>query len=325
MEQEKIGKLIAALRKETGMTQEELGARLGVSQRSVSRWETGRNMPDLSLLEPLADTLGVSMTELLRGERIEGEAVPKSEASGAMAVLIALARDKQRLWNRVKALVVGALTLACMIGLYNMEFCVSIRSAADLERAIGEYRHLDENETAIDVLEWDSIGNQMIVLYKTHRYSGGLARLERGIFGKYRMLSAGENEVVLCAAEPIELGRKHYLAVYAPDGLPDVVSLRVIDERSGEVLYANAAGYGAFLDLVELDEKPSVWAFGSVHFYDAAGEEIPYGELLEKMGLSHANGGSGTGTAEQGMIYVLEGILLLLGFVIVRYYLKKED
>ena len=69
--QEKIGKFIAALRKEKKMTQEQLAQKLGVSNRSVSRWENGNTMPDLSMLPVLAEELGVSVTELLNGERTE--------------------------------------------------------------------------------------------------------------------------------------------------------------------------------------------------------------------------------------------------------------
>ena len=58
MEQIKTGKFIAELRKEKGMTQEQLGDRLGVNSRSVSRWENGHGMPDISLLLELADVLG---------------------------------------------------------------------------------------------------------------------------------------------------------------------------------------------------------------------------------------------------------------------------
>lgn len=69
MDQVKIGKFISKLRKEKGMTQDQLAQRLGVTQRSVSRWETGKNMPDLSLLQPLATELNVSISELLDGEK----------------------------------------------------------------------------------------------------------------------------------------------------------------------------------------------------------------------------------------------------------------
>lgn len=73
MEQIKTGKFIAELRKEKGMTQEQLGAKLGVNSRSVSRWENGHGMPDISLLLELADVLGVTVQELLEGSRREME------------------------------------------------------------------------------------------------------------------------------------------------------------------------------------------------------------------------------------------------------------
>ena len=64
MEQIKTEKFIAELRKEKGMTQEQLGERLGVNSRSVSRWENGHGMPDISLLLELADVLGVRLHRL---------------------------------------------------------------------------------------------------------------------------------------------------------------------------------------------------------------------------------------------------------------------
>lgn len=59
--------LIAAARKEQNMTQKELAAALHVSDRAVSKWERGAGFPDISLLEPLADTLGLGVLDLLRG------------------------------------------------------------------------------------------------------------------------------------------------------------------------------------------------------------------------------------------------------------------
>ncbi len=73
MNQEQIGKWIAFLRKENKLTQEQLAERLGVSSRSVSRWENGRCMPDFSLLWDLSGELGVSVPELLNGMRAHGE------------------------------------------------------------------------------------------------------------------------------------------------------------------------------------------------------------------------------------------------------------
>ena len=61
------GTTIRKLRETKGMTQEELAARIHVSAKAVSKWETGKGFPDISLLEPLAAVLGLSVIELLSG------------------------------------------------------------------------------------------------------------------------------------------------------------------------------------------------------------------------------------------------------------------
>ena len=71
MDQDKIGKFICAMRKRKGMTQEQLGERLGVTNKTVSRWETGKYMPDIDKLRELSAILGISINELLAGEQIE--------------------------------------------------------------------------------------------------------------------------------------------------------------------------------------------------------------------------------------------------------------
>ena len=73
MNQEKIGKFIAKCRKDKKMTQSELAEKLGVTDKSIGNWENGRNMPDLSLFKPLCDELGISINELLSGEKIKKE------------------------------------------------------------------------------------------------------------------------------------------------------------------------------------------------------------------------------------------------------------
>lgn len=70
MDQEKIGKFIAKCRKQRKMTQAELGEKLGVTEKSISNWENGRNMPDLSLFKPLCNELNITINELLSGEKI---------------------------------------------------------------------------------------------------------------------------------------------------------------------------------------------------------------------------------------------------------------
>lgn len=69
MDQAKIGAYLKELRKEKGLTQEELAEKLGVSGRTISRWETGFNMPDISLLVEIAEFFDVSIPEIIKGER----------------------------------------------------------------------------------------------------------------------------------------------------------------------------------------------------------------------------------------------------------------
>lgn len=70
MNQAKIGRFIANCRKQRKMTQSELGEKLGVTEKSVSNWENGRNMPDLSLFKPLCNELNITLNDLLSGEKV---------------------------------------------------------------------------------------------------------------------------------------------------------------------------------------------------------------------------------------------------------------
>lgn len=69
MDQIKIGNFLRELRKEKGLTQEQLAEKVNVARRTVSRWETGNNMPDLDILIELSDYYEVDLRELLNGER----------------------------------------------------------------------------------------------------------------------------------------------------------------------------------------------------------------------------------------------------------------
>ena len=73
MNQEKIGRFIASCRKECGYTQVSLGEKLGITDRAVSKWETGKGMPDASIMLELCNLLKISVNELLTGEHIAME------------------------------------------------------------------------------------------------------------------------------------------------------------------------------------------------------------------------------------------------------------
>ncbi len=73
MDTQKIGKFLKELRKEHDMTQEQLGERIGVTNKTVSRWETGNYMPPIESLKLLSDIYQISINEILSGERLDKE------------------------------------------------------------------------------------------------------------------------------------------------------------------------------------------------------------------------------------------------------------
>ena len=87
MDQIKMGKFIAALRKEKGLTQEKLGEKLGVTNKTVSRWENGNYMPDVEMLSLLSEEFGVSINELISGVRLAAEDFKKAADSNLVTAL----------------------------------------------------------------------------------------------------------------------------------------------------------------------------------------------------------------------------------------------
>ena len=73
MDQVKIGQFIGICRREKNLTKRQLADLVGVSDKAVSKWETGRGLPEASSMAPLCEALGINVNELLRGERIPGE------------------------------------------------------------------------------------------------------------------------------------------------------------------------------------------------------------------------------------------------------------
>lgn len=101
MNQEQIGRFIAELRKEKNMTQEKLAEVLEVSVKSISRWENGKTMPDLSMLPILAKELNVEVSELLNGRRMTKEEL--IELKDTIEQLIKYSQkeviDKSKIWQ----------------------------------------------------------------------------------------------------------------------------------------------------------------------------------------------------------------------------------
>lgn len=100
MDQKKTGSLLKELRKEKGMTQEQLAEYLNVSGRTISRWETGSNMPDLDILIELSDYYDIDIRELLDGER-KSEKMNKELKETLLKAADYSDHEKQRLAKRM--------------------------------------------------------------------------------------------------------------------------------------------------------------------------------------------------------------------------------
>lgn len=97
MDNIKTGNLIKELRTEKGITQKELAEKLNVSTAAVSKWENGRGFPDISIIEPLSIELGISITELIKGEKTFG-----TEENDSLAREIIEISKKERKFDRTR-------------------------------------------------------------------------------------------------------------------------------------------------------------------------------------------------------------------------------
>lgn len=123
MEQAKTGALIASKRRELNMTQAELAKKLGVTNKAVSRWETGAGFPDVSLLEPLADALGLSVLELLRGVRVEDACISLAEADSSVRQALGEAESLSRAKRIENTVLIVIILVGCVLSLVS---CVSV-------------------------------------------------------------------------------------------------------------------------------------------------------------------------------------------------------
>lgn len=111
MDQKNVGSFLRELRKEKQLTQEQLAERFGVTNRSVSRWETGSNMPDLSILVELADFYDVDIRDIIDGER-KGEDMNKEEKERLQLVADYAKTEKNTLLIRLRIFsIVGLISL----------------------------------------------------------------------------------------------------------------------------------------------------------------------------------------------------------------------
>ncbi|MDE6761611.1 MAG: helix-turn-helix domain-containing protein [Lachnospiraceae bacterium] len=182
MEKEKFGNFVAFLRKEQGMTQKDLAERLCLTDKAVSKWERGLSFPDISMLEPLAEIFGVTILELLQGERIQEEnAISIEETQKIMERSLNIS-DKEADRKHIQSKTV--ILICCMVLMFGITLVMNAQSLREwklkeeqmLQTELDAYRTAwDENGNEVFVNPYDAL-NQMVQDYQEDQVEEKLTR-----------------------------------------------------------------------------------------------------------------------------------------------------
>lgn len=136
MDREMLGRFIAQRRKERNMTQRELAEKLHVTDKAVSKWERGAGCPDISLLEPLAEALELSVDQLLTYQTApeEPEAAAEPVTSQAVQAVLDLTLEERRARRRRRWFIAMAVTLSLIVLAVVYVFLSSLQARGDLFR-----------------------------------------------------------------------------------------------------------------------------------------------------------------------------------------------
>ena len=123
MDLDKIGKFIALNRKNKGLIQEQLAEKLGVTNKTISRWETGKYMPDLSLLKPLSEELGITLNELLSGEKIKEEKIVENTERNILNTIDYSSKKVENEHKKISIIlmILGAIISISALTIFNKE------------------------------------------------------------------------------------------------------------------------------------------------------------------------------------------------------------
>ena len=115
MDAKKIGAFLKELRNENGMTQEQLGEKIGVSNKTISRWETGNYMPPVDCLNVLSGIYNISINEILAGERASGEAFTKIAEENITVTLKGVEKNYQTFKKKMMCILAVTTVLTIII------------------------------------------------------------------------------------------------------------------------------------------------------------------------------------------------------------------
>ena len=154
----KIGKYLAAKRKALGLTQRQLAERLGMSDKSVSKWERGVCLPDVSLYEEYCAALGISLHEFLAGEDLAKEDLAKQAEEN----LLQVAADSKASQKRLKAVILALALTVLLVTFLGVLFLFRYRTDDAFRRLTvtsSEYRAGEEIDRENHVISYESVGS----------------------------------------------------------------------------------------------------------------------------------------------------------------------
>lgn len=115
MDNQKFGQFILSLRKEKGWTQLELAEKLNVTDKAVSKWERGVGFPDIKMIEPLAETLDVSILEIMRSEKMTEQPIPMENATEAITNVIDVVAYQRKIERKNILITITAFATIVML------------------------------------------------------------------------------------------------------------------------------------------------------------------------------------------------------------------
>ena len=223
MDAKATGGLIARRRKERNWSQGDLAERLHVTDKAVSRWETGRGLPSLDLLEPLAEALGLTVSELLSGRELTPEELPKAAGEQIMETM----QEKARILKGFAAAVVMIIALAGIFFGYHYLTTAPETDLARLEELaaayLGRFQYAGEDGfdyNALEIVEMERRGDYLAALCSdgqgnwcmcvfdrdgvfSDRWmaNGGKSRMETGKLGSWNFGTSQEAVIIFCGGD----------------------------------------------------------------------------------------------------------------------------
>lgn len=174
MDAKRTGALIASRRQELSLTQKQVAEQLNVSDRTVSKWERGAGFPDVSLLEPIADALGLSLIELMHGERLSEKEQPSEEAEQTSRILKADLDEYYENWKKKRRRICFALF---WIIVFNVVVFITLRDTSE-PRALRANGLLPRSGTVL--AEWSFGSGEYKIEQKVERIN----TIDKGLDGE---------------------------------------------------------------------------------------------------------------------------------------------